>query len=326
MITSGLVMRRFLTFRPPAPSRLNENGSPAPTGRSPVNGGSPNCPRLAPPSKPRPGPTGAGGPGLGPDLGGGQTFTVAGQYLAGALGLRGGHSVRSVRSTDGGQNAVDGPEGERAAGLRRRGYGQVRHVLSDRLRGSRQRPPTGARAPGNEGGHVGGIHQAGGVGQLAVGLGDPHGYVLRARAWSAEACHAAHRRAARPPRWPGRHGGCSHEVGAGSARHGARLQQRTRARVARVLFCVARWSAGGFGCAAGPQAASRGRRRRADGGSPRRPDVVGVTRPTSDVARPLRRQPSAKADGYSGFSDVPSTIQDHLARALHKGAENNSDH
>lgn len=51
-------------------------------------------------------------------------------------------------------------------------------VLS--LRGSRQRPPTDARAPGNEGGHVGGVHQAGGVGQLAVGVGRPHGYVLKA--------------------------------------------------------------------------------------------------------------------------------------------------
>lgn len=113
-----------------------------------------------------PGPTGAGGSGLGPAIGGGQAFTVAGQYLASALGLRGGRSVRSVRSADGGQDTIDGPGGERAAGLRRRGYGQVRHVLSDSLRGSRQRPPTDARAPGSEGGHVGGIHQSGGVGQL----------------------------------------------------------------------------------------------------------------------------------------------------------------
>lgn len=76
---------------------------------------------------------------------------VSGQYLVGALGFRGGRSVRPVRSADAGQDAIDGPGGERAASLRRRGFGQVRHVLGDSLRGSRQRPPTNARAPGNEG-------------------------------------------------------------------------------------------------------------------------------------------------------------------------------
>ncbi|WP_419595540.1 helix-turn-helix domain-containing protein [Streptomyces brasiliscabiei] len=51
-----------------------------------------------------------------------------------------------------------------------------------------------------------------------------------------------------------------------------------------------------------------------------------AVRPTSDVARPLWRQPSVKADGCSGTSDVLSVIQDHLARALHKVLKNNSDH
>ncbi|GHH81378.1 hypothetical protein [Streptomyces capitiformicae] len=62
-----------------------------------------------------------------------------------------------------------------------------------------------------------------------------------------------------------------------------------------------------------------------DVGADGRPDAVGVTRPTSDVARPLRGQPSVKADGYSGIADVSPTIQDHLARALHKVLKNNSD-
>lgn len=34
--------------------------------------------------------------------------------------------VGPARSADGGQDAIDGPGGERAAGPRRRGYGQVR--------------------------------------------------------------------------------------------------------------------------------------------------------------------------------------------------------
>lgn len=45
----------------------------------------------------------------------------------------------------------------------------------------------------------------------------------------------------------------------------------------------------------------------------------------SQITAPLRRQPFVKADGCSGFPDVPSTIQDHLARALHKVLKNNSD-
>jgi hypothetical protein len=62
-----------------------------------------------------------------------------------------------------------------------------------------------------------------------------------------------------------------------------------------------------------------------DVGADGRPDAVGMTRPASEVARPLRRQPSVKVDGYAGFSDVPSIIQDHLVRALHKVLKNNSD-
>lgn len=99
-------------------------------------------------------------------------------------------------------------------------HDQVRHVFSDRLRASGQRPPTDARAPDSGGGRVGGTHQAGGVGQLSVGLGASHGYVLRAGAWGAETYHAAHRRAARHPADP--------EIAGGDPARWAKAQAVTR--------------------------------------------------------------------------------------------------